>query len=842
MNIREHADRLARLPSLLVAADFDGTLAPIVDDPDAVEPHREALAALTLLSELPRTHVAVISGRALADLSRRTGLPARVHLVGSHGSEFDPGFHSDLPAATKRLRERIAAALAPIAASAPGLTLEHKPASVALHYRRADPADARAAVAAAEAGPAALEGVHVKHGKMVIELCAVRPDKGEALDTIRERCAAHAAVFIGDDVTDEDAFARLREPDLGVKIGPGPTAATERLDDTRAACRFLALLAERRAAWMRADGAVPIEHHAMLSDQRTLALVTPAGRISWMCLPRADSPALFAELLGDEEAGHFTIASDTAWIDQSYEPGSMTLRTRWRGVTVTDLLDCSGARHAHRAGRTDLIRIIEGRGTVRATFAPRADFGRIPTRITRVDQGLIVGETQDPVVLRSPGVRWTITDHASHQTAHAEIPVGEEPVILELRYGTGDLTPSRLSCHDRAERTRRFWSDWADGLVLPSEARSRPDLVLRSALLLRALCHAPTGAILAAGTTSLPERIGGVRNWDYRYCWLRDAAMSAASLARLGSLTEAMDLLDWIVGVVERAESPDRLHPLYTVTGHELGAEAEIGELPGYRGSRPVRVGNAAAHQVQLDVFGPIVALVDELLAHDAPLSNEHWRLVESMVVAVERRWQDPDHGIWEIRKARRHHVHSKVMCWMTLDRAARISARFLGRPRPEWLGLRDRIRDDVVAHGYKPAVRAFTAAYDGEDLDAAALAVGLTGMLPPDDPRFIGTVEAVGRTLRDGPTVYRYLADDGLPGHEGGFHLCAAWLAEAFLLIGRRDEAQSLFDDIADLAGPTGLLTEEYLPSARTSLGNTPQAYSHLGLIDLAVALHGPT
>jgi trehalose 6-phosphate phosphatase len=842
MNIQEHADRLSRIPTLLVATDFDGTIAPIVDDPQAVEPHREALAALALLAELPRTHVAVISGRSLADLGALTRLPARVHLVGSHGSEFDPGFHSDLPAKARNLRARIAEALAPIAASAPGLSLEHKPASVAMHYRRAAPDAARAALSAVESGPAALPGVHVKHGKMVIELCAVRPDKGEALDTIRARCAAQAAIFIGDDLTDEDAFARLREPDLGIKIGDGPTAATERLPDTQAACRFLARLAEQRAAWLRADAAVPIEHHAMLSDQRTLALVTPTGRITWMCAPRADSAALFAELLGDDESGHFTVSADTAWIDQAYEPGSMTLRTRWKGLTVTDLLDCSNARPAQRAGRTDLIRIIEGRGIVRAVFAPRADFGRIPTRIIRTDDGLVVADTQDPIVLRSPGVNWIITDHAQHQTARADIPVGDEPVILELRYGTGDLTASRLSCTDRAQRTRRFWSDWADALEPPTSEHLRPDLVRRSALILKALCHAPTGAILAAGTTSLPEQIGGVRNWDYRYCWLRDAAMSAASLARLGSLTEAMDLLDWMVGVVEQAESPDRLHPLYTVAGHELGPEAEIGELSGYRGSRPVRVGNAAAHQVQLDVFGPIVALIDELLAHDAPLSTEHWRLVEAMVLAVERRWQDPDHGIWEIRKARRHHVHSKVMNWMTLDRAARIATRFHGRPRPEWLELRDRIRDDVIAQGYKPGVHAFTAAYDGEDLDAAALAVGLTGMLPPDDPRFVGTVEAVERTLRDGPTVYRYLADDGLPGHEGGFHLCAAWLAESYLLIGRRDDAQSLFEAIADLAGPTGLLTEEYLPSRQLALGNTPQAYSHLAVIDLAVALHRPT
>lgn len=834
--VEQRIDEIATSPTLLVATDYDGTIAPIVDDPAKAEPHREALVALTMLAALPRTHVAVISGRSLADLVGLTQLPPRVHLVGSHGSEFEPGFHSDLPEAVRALRQRIGMELGAVASSRPGLVVEPKPASVALHYRKASPEDAEAALRRVEEGPAKLPGVHVKHGKKVVELCAVEPDKGAALETIRVRCGAQAVVFFGDDVTDEDAFVRLRGPDLGVKIGPGETAAAERVASTEDATRLLARLAERRAAWLESGPAVPIEHHAMLSDQRTVALVTPGGRVSWMCAPRADSSALFADLLGGEDAGHFTVRADGRPDAHAYDPDSMVLRTRWGGVTLTDLLDCSGSRPDQRAGRSDLIRIVEGRGTVRIEFAPRLDFGRIPTRITRREGGLVVEDTQDPVVLRAPGIEWEIVDRGRHQTALATVRVDGAPVELELRYGSGDLTPSKRSCLDRADLTAHYWKDWADRLELPPV---RTDLVKRSALVLKALCHGPTGAILAAGTTSLPEQIGGVRNWDYRFCWLRDGAMSAASLVRLGSLGEAMDFLDWMVGVVERAESPDRLHPLYTVAGHEVGPEAEIGELAGYRRSAPVRVGNAAAHQVQLDVFGPIVALVDELLAHDAPLSAEHWRLVESMVLAVERRWNDPDHGIWEIRKARRHHVHSKVMNWMTLDRAVRIAARFLGQRRDNWAALRDRIRDDVLAHGFKPGVNAFTAAYDGEDLDAAALAVGLTGLLPPDDPRLVGTVEAVERVLRDGPTVYRYIADDGLPGQEGGFHICAAWLAEAYLLVGRRRDAEELFHAMCDLAGPTGLLSEEYLPSERLALGNTPQAYSHLAVIDVALALH---
>lgn len=829
-------DRLSREPVLLVASDFDGTVAPIVDDPGEARPHREAVVALTLLASLPRTHVAVISGRGLSDLSAMAGLPGHVHLVGSHGSEFDPGFHSALPDEARALRDRIGDLMSTIVAGVGGLRLEFKPASVALHFRQAARADAARALEAVRLGPGSLPGVQVKHGKEVVELCAVETDKGRALETVRHRCGAGATLFLGDDVTDEDAFRTLRDPDIGIKVGAGDTAARHRIDSTEDACRVLARLAELRAGWLEGGSAVPIEHHAVLSDQRTLALVTPGGRVSWLCLPRVDSTALFADLLGGESAGHFTVRAEGALPKgQAYLTGSMVLRTDWDGFTVTDLLDCSNGRPTHRAGRTDLVRVLEGRGTAVIEFAPRLDFGRTATRLSVRPDGLVVEDTHDPVVLRSPGVAWTIAGQGMHQTARATVRLNGSPVTLELRFGTGDLGPSRVPTPERVRATDAYWRSWAEGLELPDV---RTDLVRRSALVLKALCYGPTGAILAAGTTSLPEQIGGVRNWDYRYCWLRDGAMAANSLVSLGSTDEAVRFLDWVMGVVESCVSPDRLHPLYTVAGQELGTEAEIGELGGYRCSRPVRVGNAAAHQVQLDVFGPIVGLIAALVDRDAPLSGEHARLVEAMVTAVERRWSEPDHGIWEIRKARRHHVHSKVMSWMTLDRACRIAGRFLGRPRPAWESLRDTIGREILEHGYKPGVRAFTAAYDGEDLDAAALSVGLAGLVPPDDPRFIGTVEAVERVLRDGPTVYRYLADDGLPGHEGGFHLCAGWLVESYMLIGRRDKAEELFHAVCDLAGPTGILTEEYQPSERLALGNTPQAYSHLAVIDGAMAL----
>jgi trehalose 6-phosphate phosphatase len=332
--------------------------------------------------------------------------------------------------------------------------------------------------------------------------------------------------------------------------------------------------------------------------------------------------------------------------------------------------------------------------------------------------------------------------------------------------------------------------------------------------------------------------VGGVRNWDYRFCWLRDAALTAASLVRLGSFGEAMRFLDWMLELVEEHGSSRFLSPVYTLSGDPLPSEAEITDLPGYRGSRPVRVGNAASGQIQLDVFGPVVDLVHLIMVRDAPITAEHWRLVKTMVARVEERWDTPDHGIWELRGQRRHHVHSKVMCWVTVDRACRIAREYLGRPQPEWARLRDVIAEDVRTHGWNEERGAYTAAYGISDLDASVLEIGLRGLVPGDDPRFQATVEAVEAELRKGPTVYRYRFDDGLPGFEGGLHICTSWLIQSLVLIGERERAADLFEEMLALAGPTGLLSEEYGPRTRRALGNHPQAYSHLGVIDAALCL----
>lgn len=834
----ERIDALARTPVLLVACDFDGTIAPIVPTPDQAFPDREAIVALGSLAKMPHTHVTVISGRALADLAHRTRDAEDLHLIGSHGSEFEPGFASALSPEATSLRARLLEALSEIAGRYAGTLLEEKPAAAAFHYRGVQDGAARAALEEVFSGPAAWPGVHLRQGKCVVELSVVETNKGTALTRIRHRVAATAALFLGDDLTDEDAFVTLAGPDVGVKVGDGETRAAYRIADTHAAARLLARLAELRFAWLAGSHAVPIEHHAMLSDQRTFALLDSGGRVVWWCVPRLDATTVFAELLGGPAAGFFEITPIDGEAASARAPrylsDTFVLETAWPGLRLTDYLDAGDGRAYQRAGRSDLLRVIEGRGRVRIRFAPRMDFGRIATRLTVVEDGLVIEGGSDPIILRAPGIAWSLIDDGPHQTAEAELAVNDDPIVLELRYGTGNLSATNMPESDRRRQTELFWSRWAQSLAVPN---LHADAVRRSALVLKALTFGPTGSIAAAATTSLPEEAGGVRNWDYRYCWPRDAAMASASLVRLGSTGGAMKFLDWMLGILDHCEAPDRLRPVYTVTGGHLGAEAELTALPGYRGSRPIRIGNAAAGQVQLDVFGPIAELVALLAERGTPLSSEHWRLVEMMVEAVENRWHEPDHGIWEVRMAKRHHVHSKVMCWQTVDRALKV-ADYLGRKRPQWPALRERIRDDVLEHGFNADVGAFTTAYESPEPDAAALWVGLSGMLPPNDSRFLGTIDCIERKLLHGPTVYRYRMDDGLPGAEGGFHICTTWLIEAMAMTGRIDQASGLLNKLVGLIGPTGLLSEQYDPDAAMALGNYPQAYSHLGLIDAVMRL----
>jgi trehalose 6-phosphate phosphatase len=831
--LRRAICQLARTPRLLVASDYDGTLAPIVSDPEQARPLPESVNALRSLASLHETTSAVISGRALRDLATLSRLPGEVHLVGSHGSEFDVGFVHALDATAKALLRRMEAELEEIVDSHEGVHLEVKPASVAVHVRRADASVGETVLAAVRSGPCTWEGVQVTEGKAVIELAVVETNKGQALDILRHQVGATAAIFLGDDVTDEKAFARLSGPDVGIRVGAGESLAEHYVNDPADVATVLAFLLEERRAWLHGDQAVPIERLTMLANERSVALVTPDAKVNWLCHPEPDSAAIFADLLGGPAAGHFSIKPEhgSLPLGQRYLPGTMIVETRWSRLLVTDYLEHDLASH-----RTDLVRRISGSTNAVITFAPRPEFGQVPVRFIRERDGLRVVGTSDPMVLRSPGVDWEITSDGVQETARAVVrPREGAPVLLELRCGTDDLSEHALPESVRRDRASGYWADWAAGLRLPTV---QTDLVLRSALTLRGLVHKDSGSIMAAATTSLPEELGGVRNWDYRYCWLRDGAMTASALVSVGSFAEADGFLAWLHGVLETIPGPERLHPLYTLHGTQLGAEAVIDTLPGYAGSRPVRVGNLANQQVQLDVFGPVVDLVVSLASARGSLSDADWKMVQAMAEAVSRRWHEPDHGIWEERHAPRHHVYSKVMCWLTIDRAIKLGEQFGRALDPSWVPLRDTIATDVLKNGWNDEVQSFTTAYDGDDLDAASLFVGLSGLIDPADERFQHTVTAIEAELRSGSTVYRYHRDDGLPGDEGGFHLCAAWMIEAYLLTGRRTEAEELFGQIVAAAGPTGLLPEEYDPVAERSLGNHPQAYSHLGLIRCAQLL----
>jgi trehalose 6-phosphate phosphatase len=831
-------DAIAASPTVLVACDYDGTLAEIVEDPARAFPVRDSIVALRSLAALPDTQVAVISGRAVRDLASLSRLPHEIHLVGSHGSEFEAGFINGFDDDARALLDSLTADLKRISAATPGSQLEQKPASIALHYRSVDDARVPALTEAVLSGPARRPGVRLKQGKRVIELAVVDTDKGAALTRLRQSASADVVLFVGDDVTDEDAFAALAGPDVGVKVGAGPTAAGHRVEDPSAVARLLASVFERRRTWLEGDAAPPIERHSLLSDQRTLALVTPDARVSWLCHPRADSPAVLAEILGGPTGGVFAISPDPYRppLEQRYVGDSLVIETRWADLRVTDYLDVAYGRSYEPPGRTDLVRVVEGTGRVTIEFAPRPDFGRSPTQLDPTDDGLIVSGSAETIRLYAPGVVWEIEDAGLNQRARAlvELRAGE-PLVIEMQLG-GDTAGSwSASEPDRRRATIEHWDRWAAGLRLPPVA---PAMVRRSALILKALCHQPTGSILAAASTSLPEVIGGVRNWDYRFCWPRDAAISASALLALGSAFEALAFLDWLTERIASLATPERLRPLYPLSGDEFTPEAVIPTLKGYLGSRPVRIGNLAEHQLQLDMFGPIVDLVRRLGQAGVVIGERYWQLVLGIVDAVCRRWPEPDHGIWEERRQRRHHVHSKVMCWLALDAGIAIAQASRRPIPPHWPAARAEIHRDVLEQGWNDRIGAFTTAYGDDDIDASVLQLALVGFLPHDDPRIRATVDAVERELRTGEIVYRYRHDDGLPGKEGGFLLCTTWLIEAMSYMGRDADARSLFERYLDLAGPTGLLAEQFDPISERALGNVPQAYSHAGLILAAVTL----
>ncbi len=825
---------LARAPGLIVACNYGGTLCEMEGTSTETLPLASAAIALRALAALPNTHAAVISGRSLRDLAAVSRLPAEVHLVGSHGAEFDMGYAHGLSLATESVLQQTGQALAETIGAYRGITIERKPAGVGVHTNHATP-EVRAKAAEQAERIARAHGLHFIVDGSVLDLSVVPPSKAAALDHLRSMLGVSAALYAGDAASDEHALATLRGPDVGLRVGGGETAAAHRIRDPESFARVLAILFELRRAWLFGEDAVGLERHSMIGNGSSTALITPDAKICWMSHPLPDSGSLFAHLLGGDAAGHFSVepVKSSQVLGQRYVDSTMIVETRWADVTVTDYLEPAPE------GITSLVRVLSGTGVARIVFAPRPDYANAPFSMEARGAELHVVGTADPIVLLAPpGVIFTITSDGRHANATADVELRHGPVVLNLRCGDTEPQPAAPAEETgRRSAVAHHSRRWVQDLDLPAV---KPSLVRRSALVLRALVHEPTGAVLAAPTTSLPEGIGGTRNWDYRYCWLRDGSMTVNALVDLGSTSEAEGFLAWLGRILAHAPGPQWLHPLYSVTGSPLSTEAIIESLPGYAGSRPVRIGNAADHQVQLDVFGPIAELINALSTRQGVLSDAHWELLVQMASAVLARWHEPDHGIWEARRAPRHHVYTKVMCWVTLDRALRTAARHGRTPAPAWEPTAATIREEVLREGWDDSAASYTVAYDSPDLDAAVLHIGLSGLLDVGDQRFLDTVTAVERELRVGPTVFRYRYDDGLPGLEGGFHICTTWLIEAYVAVGRIEEAWDLFDQLVNLFGPTGLLPEEYDPGTETHLGNHPQAYSHLGFVRCARLLDG--
>ncbi|THA22857.1 glycoside hydrolase family 15 protein [Streptomyces sp. A1277] len=583
-----------------------------------------------------------------------------------------------------------------------------------------------------------------------------------------------------------------------------------------------------------------IEDYALIGDLQTAALVGKNGSVDWLCLPRFDSGACFAALLGDEENGHWRIApkgADTC-TRRAYAGESLVLETYWETRTGTvKVIDFMPQRDKE----PDVMRIVEGvSGTVDMTSVIRLrfDFGSIVPWMRRTDGHRVAVAGPDSAWLRSEPPVKTWGQQFSTCSSFS-VSEGERVAFVLTWHPSHSPRPQRVDPYEALENTLSDWAEWSARCKYQGPYR---DAVIRSLITLKALTFGPTGGIVAAPTTSLPEEIGGVRNWDYRFCWLRDSTLTLGALLSAGYVEEAAAWRDWLLRAV--AGDPADLQIMYGLAGERRLPESELPWLRGYENSAPVRIGNAAVRQRQLDVYGEVI---DSLrLARDAGLDDKPhaWSLQLSLLGFLESTWREPDEGLWEIRGQRRHFVHSKVMAWVAADRAVRSleDDPTLSGDADRWRAMRDAVHREVCEKGYDPVRNTFTQSYGSQELDAATLLIVRTGFLPPDDPRVVGTVDAVRDELDSDGLVRRYSTDgpsiDGLPGGEGAFLACSFWLADALRMTGRTDEATELFERLLALRNDVGLLAEEYDTVAQRQLGNFPQAFSHIGLVGTAVAL----
>jgi GH15 family glucan-1,4-alpha-glucosidase len=576
-----------------------------------------------------------------------------------------------------------------------------------------------------------------------------------------------------------------------------------------------------------------IEDYALIGDTETAALVGRDGSIDWMCVPRFDSPSCFAALVGDESNGRWKIApaAELTGVSRRYRPGSLVLETEFDTAEgMIRVIDCMPPRTKY----PDVVRVVEGvvgTVTVDMELIVRFDYGSIVPWAKRVEGGMHYIGGPDALTFFTAV---PIENRDLKTFARFTVSPGDRVAFTLAWHPSYERPPVLSEALELIDSTTTWWTDWSCRSTYDG---AYAEAVNRSLITLKALTYAPSGGIVAAPTTSLPERPGGVRNWDYRFCWLRDATFTLYSLMNAGYHTEAREWREWLLRAA--AGRPSDLQIMYGVLGERRLTEYEVPWLSGYQGARPVRIGNAASSQFQLDVYGEVMDALHQSRQHGMETDVPGWDLQLALMDYLEGAWQRPDEGIWEVRGPRRHFTHSKIMAWVAVDRAVCAVDQYgLAGPIDRWRALRDEIHRDVMAKGYDADRQTFVQCYGSTELDASLLMTGLVGFLPPTDPAVVGTVAAIERDLTAEGFIIRYRSEtdvDGLPPGEGVFLPCTFWLVDNFALQGRTEEATTLFERLIGLRNDVGLLAEEYDPASGHQLGNFPQAFTHVGLVNSA-------
>ena len=575
-----------------------------------------------------------------------------------------------------------------------------------------------------------------------------------------------------------------------------------------------------------------IEDYGLIGDCETAALVGRDGSIDWLCWPRFDSDACFAALLGTRENGHCSIAPKlpVIHVTRRYWPDTLILETRFETETgVATLVDFMPIRDDY----SNLVRLVVGEAgevPMHVELVLRFGYGAIVPWVTRVDSQTVSAIAgPDMVVVHSP-----IRLHGEGLKTVGDFSVAAgQRVPFVLTYCASHKPPPKpIDAEAALRRTKELWIGWAGRC---SYRGPLSDLVIRSLITLKALTYAPTGGIVAAPTTSLPEHIGGVRNWDYRFCWLRDATLTLLALMNAGYYEEAEAWRNWLLRAV--AGSPNQIQIMYGIAGERRLTEWETSWLAGYENSRPVRIGNGAYSQLQLDVYGELMDALYQARVGGVPHIEAGWEVQLALLDHLETVWRQPDEGIWEIRGPRQHFTHSKVMAWVAFDRAIKSVEKFnLHGPFERWRTIRDEIHAQVCEYGFDPGMSSFVRFYGGTELDASLLLLPTVGFLPPDDPRIQGTIDAIERRLVKDGLVLRYdtlRSHDGLPPGEGAFLACSFWLVDAYMLLGRPAQAKALYERLVALSNDLGLMSEEYDSKLGRFVGNFPQAFSHVALVN---------